>query len=193
MPIAFPRATGPTRSYIESQWLRLKTKCFDAVPAPNMGRPGAALNQINLGLPTANWSLDPGIGVSPVRATNVRRLSTMYQAPDQTSRPNPAAAVTSPMLDETSGYNKVMGDLNNRIVGVSRDAAGSPLGNCVVKVYRTEDDSVVATVQSDGSGNWTAYPNAPGPYYYVEYKAGSPDVFGTSPNTNTATVFTPGG
>lgn len=190
MPIQFPRPTGPTRSYIESQWWAQKTKAFDAVPAPNLGRVGFPFQSWQIGGPSG-WSLDPGIGVSPKRATNLRNLSTMYVAPDQTARVNPAALIDE-LYDETKGFDRDLGQQNERIIGVSRDATGAALGGCSVKVFRTADDVLVASTVSDASGNWTAYPNQQGPYYFVEYKAGSPDVFGTSPNTNTATQFTPG-
>ena len=115
----------------------------------------------------------------------------MYTAPDQTAVVNPAAFIDE-LYDETIGFDRDLGQQNNRIIGISRDSAGAALGNCTVKVFRTSDDVLVASTTSDGSGNWTAYPNQQGPYYFVEYKAGAPDVFGTSPNTNTATPFTPG-
>lgn len=116
----------------------------------------------------------------------------MYVAPDQTARVNPAKYIDE-LYDMDVSYDRDLGQQNERIVGVSRDATGAALGSCVVKVFRTADDVLVASTTSDGSGNWTAYPNQPGPYYFVEYKAGSPDVFGTSPNTNTSTQFQPGG
>lgn len=189
MPIQFPRPTG-ARSMFEAQWLRNCTKCFDAVPAPNMGNPGFPF-AITASLGKRAWSLDPGIGVSPNKAVNLRRLNTMYQHPDNMLKTNPAAVLFE-LYDQTKSRAQVQADINGRIIGVSRDATGATLGNCSVKIFRTADDVLVATTTSDASGNWTAYPNQPGPYYFVEYKAGSPDVFGTSPNTNTATQFTPG-
>lgn len=190
MPIAFPRPTGPTRSYIEALWLRQKSQAFGAVPAPNMGRPGFPLQIWRFG-GAEGWSLNPGSGVSPKRAVNLRNLNTMYVAPDQTARVNPAKYLNE-LYDTDVSYDRVLGTQNERIVGVSRNATGSALGSCVVKVFRTADDVLVASTTSDGSGNWTAYPNQPGPYYFVQYKVGSPDVFGTSPNTNTSTQYTPG-
>ena len=115
----------------------------------------------------------------------------MYRAPDQSATINPAATLVA-LFDQTVTFNRDLGQQNKRIIGVSRDSAGAALGNCTVKVFRTSDDVLVASTTSDGSGNWTAYPNQTGPYYFVEYKAGGTDVFGTSPNTNTATQFTPG-
>lgn len=179
MPIQFPRPTGPYRSYIETQWL-LKHKKFDAVPAPNLGNPGGPLN---------TKSLNPGQGIR--KAVNLRNLGRPYTAPDQTARVNPASNLRDTTNNRQS-FDRVLGETNYRIVGVSRDATGAALGGCTVKVFRTEDDVLVASTVSDGSGNWTAYPNQTGPYYFVEYKAGSPDVFGTSPNTRTATPFNPG-
>lgn len=178
MPIAFPRATGSPRSCIESQWLRLATKSFDAVPAPNLGRIGA-----RFGSNAASIAGPVNGGV------NVRRLNAMFQAADQTARVNPIVPYTNNQLN---GDDRVLGAQSERLIGVSRDAGGTPLGLCVVKVFRTLTDELVATTTSDGSGNWTVYPNAIGPYYIVEYKAGSPDVFGTSLNTNASTQFTPG-
>ena len=189
MPIAFPL---PARgnAFAEAAWMAQASKGFAVVPAPNLGRVGFPLQAWQQG-GSGGWSMNPGIGVSPKRAVNLRRLNTMYAAPALTSVVNPAALIDE-LYDNDVSYDRDLGQQNNRIIGVSRDATGAALGSCVVKVFRTVDDVLVASTTSDGSGNWTAYPNQPGPYYFVEYKAGSPDVFGTSPNTNTATQFTPG-
>lgn len=189
MPIAFPLAARGN-TFSEAAWLNQAGKAFAVVPAPNLGCVGFPLQSWQQG-GSSGWSMNPGTAVSPKRAVNVRRLNTMYTAPDNTATVNPASLIDE-MYDMDVSYDRDLGQQNNRIIGVSRDATGVALGNCVVKVYRTSDDVVVATTTSDGSGNWTAYPNQPGPYYFVEYKAGSPDVFGTSPNTNTSTQFTPG-
>lgn len=195
MPIRFPLGTmGPVSAIREAQWLKNATKAFDAVPAPNMAAPGRPFQALASADGTQTI-LNPGMPLPKgnTRGVNLRRLGMMYEAPTSTSVVNPAAPLITDHTDEFSGDNRVLGYSNNRIVGVSRDATGAALGTCVVKVFRTEDDVLVASTTSDSSGNWTAYPNQPGPYYFVEYKAGSPDVFGTSPNTNTATQFQPGG
>ena len=191
MPIAFPCATGPVRSVVESQWWKSMTKAFDVVPAPSMARPGVPFGQNCPYSGQAGWSLAPGKSLHEFRAVNLCNLNSMYVAPGNTAIVNPARRIFA-VHDDITGNDRVLGDQNERIVGVSRDATGVALGTCVVKVFRTADDVLVASTTSDGSGNWTAYPNQPGPYYFVEYKAGSPDVFGTSPNTNTSTQFTPG-
>lgn len=184
MPIQFPRPTGASRFYIEDQLRKLASKVFYVVPAPSFGNVGTTLSTFRLGD-------DTSVAVSVRKAVNLRNLGTQYQEVTQRSRPNPASELLR-VADRTAGWNRVYGTQNDRIVGVSRDAVGAPLGFCVVKVFRTVDDILVAATASDAGGNWTAYPNQAGPFYFVEYKAGGPDVFGTSPNTNTSTPFTPG-
>jgi len=194
MPIRFPPVTmGPVALYREQLWLKNGLKSFDVVPAPNLCGVGVPFKAT----PSADGTqvaLNPGFPrpKGNTFAVNLRRLGTIYEAPTNTATVNPAVSLINDHIDEYSGDNRVLGYSSQRIVGVSRDATGVALGNCVVKVFRTADDVLVASTTSDGSGNWTAYPNQTGPYYFVEYKAGSPDVFGTSPNTNTATTFTPG-
>jgi hypothetical protein len=77
------------------------------------------------------------------------------------------------------------------LAGVSRDSSGATLGNCVVKIFLTSSDQKQFEKISDGSGNWSVGEAElganPGPFYYVEYKVGSPDVAGTSLNTNVPT------
>lgn len=191
MPVQFPKPTGPVRSCIESQWLRKQTKAFDAAPAPNLCQVGYPV-AVSSPLGKRGWSLGPGVGLSPIRAVNMQELKTMYRAPDNMAKGNPAAELFA-VYDRSKNNAQTEGGVNFRIAGVSKDSAGAALGACSVKIFRTADDVLVGTAVSDGSGTWTAYPNQPGPYYLVQYKAGSPDVFGTSPNTNTATPVTPGG
>ena len=70
------------------------------------------------------------------------------------------------------------------ITGVTKDSTGVALGNCVVQLFRTGDDVLVQETSSDGSGNYTCNPpNNAGYFYIVAYKAGSPDVAGTTVNT----------
>ena len=66
--------------------------------------------------------------------------------------------------------------------GVSRDSTGAALANCQVLVFRTYDNVLVATTTSDGSGNWSVIVDRQQRHYFVEYRAGTPDVFGTSLN-----------
>jgi hypothetical protein len=199
MPIAFPFAAGPIRTTVESQWWKNQAKAFDVVPAPSMARANVKFTQNCPCSGQPGWSLDPGKSVYDYRAVNLRRLNSPYDASISNSTVNPARNAYA-VFDNISSNDRVLGAQNIRIVGVSRDATGVALGACVVKVFKTAvtgapssyDDTVVASTVSDASGNWTAYPTVQGPYYFVEYKAGSPDVFGTSPNTNTSTTFTPG-
>lgn len=191
MPIAFPIPTGPVRSTVEGQWWNSQTKAFAVVPAPSTAQIGVPFSQTSPYSGQPGWSLKPGKAVYDFMAVNLYKLNSPYVAPGSNSVVNPASRIFS-ISDDIKGNDRLLGTQSERIIGVSRDSTGVALGLCTVKVFRTTDDVLVASTVSDGSGNWTAYPNQEGPYYYVEYKAGSPDVFGTSPNTNTYTTFTPG-
>ena len=71
-----------------------------------------------------------------------------------------------------------------QITGQTIDSAGAPLASCVTTLYRTLDDLRIDRVTSDGSGNYAFSGAGPGEtYYVVAYKAGSPDVEGTTVNT----------
>jgi hypothetical protein len=70
------------------------------------------------------------------------------------------------------------------ITGRTLDAVGNPLGTCALHLFRTADDAVIRNnSSSDASGNYSLVV-APGvTHYLVAYKAGSPDVEGTTVNT----------
>jgi hypothetical protein len=73
------------------------------------------------------------------------------------------------------------------ISGVTKDSAGAILGSCTVRLYRTAGDAFLQSVTSDATtGVYTFDPagaiGAQG-HYVVAYKAGSPDVAGTTVNT----------
>jgi hypothetical protein len=70
------------------------------------------------------------------------------------------------------------------ISGVTKDSTGAALASCTVQLFRTADDQLVQEFLSDGSGNYASSPVGLGQLYYaVAYKAGSPDVAGTTVNT----------
>lgn len=71
-----------------------------------------------------------------------------------------------------------------KISGVTKDSAGAVLGSCLVELFYTIDDRPVSKTLSDATTG--AFSFAVGPNlscYIVAYKAGSPDVAGTSVNT----------
>ena len=91
--------------------------------------------------------------------------------------------VLSPALQQLRLY--VLAPATGVIAGVTRDCTtNQPLGNCVVHLFRTSDDVRIGSTTSDGSGNYsfTVLIDAT-TYYLVAYKAGSPDVAGTTVNT----------
>lgn len=71
-------------------------------------------------------------------------------------------------------------------VGVTRDALGTPVPTCVVKLFLTATDALLESTTSDPSGNFTLSTHLyPDTHYLVAHKTGSPDVDGTSVNTLT--------
>jgi hypothetical protein len=69
-------------------------------------------------------------------------------------------------------------------VGITRDQYGAPVGSCVVQLFRTSDDLFIMEITSDASGNFLLQSwYSPDTHYIVAYKAGSPDIFGTTVNT----------
>lgn len=82
-------------------------------------------------------------------------------------------------FDQQAGASSSYG-----FAGITRDAYGSPLGGCTVKLFRTDTDALVITVTSDVNGAFLLpTPYYPTQHYIVCSKIGSPDVAGASVNT----------
>jgi len=75
------------------------------------------------------------------------------------------------------------GQQAKKIIGTTRDSAGSVLGNCIVQGFVTSGDVYVGECTSDPAGYFELPTPYTGAHYLVCYKAGSPDVAGTSLNT----------
>jgi hypothetical protein len=75
--------------------------------------------------------------------------------------------------------------------GITRDAYGTPLGGCTVRLHITSTtgevgaNTVIYTATSDSvTGAFVVFsPYYPNTHYIVSYKAGSPDVQGITLNT----------
>lgn len=68
--------------------------------------------------------------------------------------------------------------------GVTKDSAGAVLGSCVVELFNTQADRSIAKTTSDPTtGAYSFQILVGGPFYVVAYKAGLPDVAGTTVNT----------
>jgi hypothetical protein len=143
---------------------------------PNLGRPGVPFSKSNM---------NPGLGnpksVSP-KLNNIVNVNGAVVTPPPLDTP----AICDSATRRT--FYRVTATQNMVLSGVSRDIAGNVLGNCTVIVFRTEDNSFVAKTTSDVSGNWSIPIVVGGPFFLVEYKAGTPDVAGTSVNTLLPTV-----
>ena len=69
------------------------------------------------------------------------------------------------------------------IIGVTRDAYGSPMDTCVVQLFLTSTDALVVEGTSDANGAFSLLSPFTGQHYIVAYKATAPDIFGTTVNT----------
>jgi hypothetical protein len=175
MPIAFPPYSLDSSI---TNFQKLVNKTFYVVPAPNMCAPNRPFSQ---------YCLDPGKAQKGLMA-NTKELGKPYRDPARTSVVNPAVGIDEGVdHNQAVPFTRVLGSLNTTLSGVSRDATGATLANCQVLIFRTEDKSLVGETTSDASGNWSILIMKGGPFFFVEYKAGSPDVFGTSKNTLTVT------
>ena len=74
---------------------------------------------------------------------------------------------------------------NNFITGITKDSAGTALGNCQVDLFLTSSDMPQQSVVSDAVGAFSFGNPGTGPFYMVAYLSGAPDVAGTSVNTLT--------
>lgn len=81
-------------------------------------------------------------------------------------------------------YRSTGSQANPSLSGVTRDSAGAVLVSCEVDAFVTGTDAKVATVTSDAvTGAFQLFVPVSGPFYLVAYKAGAPDVAGTTVNT----------
>lgn len=66
----------------------------------------------------------------------------------------------------------------------TRDSSGTLVGDCEVDLFHSASDALVARAVSDGGGLVTIIIGNNSDYYYVRaYKAGAPDLAGTTVNT----------
>lgn len=76
------------------------------------------------------------------------------------------------------------GQSMKKLTGTTRDSAGSPLGNAVVAIYLTAGDVWLRDCTSDLAGYYEAFSQFSGQnHYLLAYKAGAPDVAGTTVTT----------
>lgn len=70
-----------------------------------------------------------------------------------------------------------------RIFGITKDSAGSPLAACAVRLFRTVNDSLADVLISGADGSYEfRSASLSTAYYVIAYKAGAPDVAGTTVN-----------
>jgi hypothetical protein len=97
--------------------------------------------------------------------------------------PMSAAGIAAVASFDVSGTPLQVPTKTYTIAGVTRDSTGAALASCAVRLVRTADNSVAAVGTSDGSGAYSLGASPAITHYAVAYKAGSPDVAGTTVNT----------
>jgi hypothetical protein len=99
-----------------------------------------------------------------------------------------------PLLFKLKGKNRIsypksfvpMPAVYLRIFGITKDSAGAVLASCTVNLLETLANKFIESTISDANGNYEfRSPSLSTAYYVVAYKAGSPDVAGTTVNTLT--------
>lgn len=75
------------------------------------------------------------------------------------------------------------GSQRKKLIGTTLDSAGNPLGSCLVQGIVTATEVFASQCTSDAGGYFELCTPYTGAHYLVCYKAGSPDVAGTSANT----------
>jgi hypothetical protein len=79
--------------------------------------------------------------------------------------------------------NQPIPPIAHKISGVTKDSVGAVLGSCVVDLFDTATDVLKATTVSAADGSYSVPASPSKGQYAIAYKAGSPDVAGTTVNT----------
>lgn len=189
MPIILPAIPDPSPPIIAGEQLRVAVTDQDQGVVVGPMLQGAPLIDPLVSIVANEDNPYPMEQLCEVGRLSVRRMKNgvlQYRANAGIATPCGAWVTNdwSPLL-----LSRVGGYARYSLSGVSRDSAGAALGGCTVKVFLTGNDTKQFETVSDGSGNWSIDVGAnPGPFYYVEYKVGSPDRAGTSINTNVPAV-----
>lgn len=70
-----------------------------------------------------------------------------------------------------------------RVTGITKDSTGVALGSCNVDIFETGTRRFIGSTTSDASGNYSIDVTVGIACFAVAYKAGAPDVAGTTVNT----------
>jgi hypothetical protein len=77
----------------------------------------------------------------------------------------------------------VFPERNFTISGITKDSAGAALGGCTVSLFNVATNVLEQIQVSDAGGNYSFVVDKTYRWYAVAYKAGAPDVAGTTVNT----------
>lgn len=121
-------------------------------------------------------------GLSPSRVG----IGGRYREPDRRGGNMPGSKWQEATKQTAFRSNRFRGAF--AISGVTRDSTGVALGNCEVDLFHSASDVLVLRGVSDGAGNYSFVIGNNSDFYYVRaYKAGAPDLAGTTINALMAT------
>lgn len=82
-----------------------------------------------------------------------------------------------------AAYEESGGQQCKKLIGTCRDSTGAVLGSCVIQGFLSGSDLFAGQMTCDAAGYFEFCTPYTGAHYLVAYKAGSPDVAGTTVNT----------
>ena len=137
------------------------------MPSPLRGRPGFRPGIVGMGLNAYDGSLEH---------------YTCSQAGSPQSVRADGMGVAFLAIDKTTVWEEAFQGW--ALSGQTLDASSVALPGCKVEAFLTGPDAYIGDTVSDGAGNFSIPVGFnSGTFYLVAYKAGSPDVAGTTVNT----------
>ncbi len=150
--------------------------------------PGGGLVGPGGGLVGPGGGLVALVGVSAATSTAAATLTTQVRLAGLSAATSTAAATLTTQVrlaGLSAATSTAAGNIGATITGTTRDQNGVALGVCVVHAFRTSDDVEVAQTTSAADGTFSVTVAGGVAHYLMAYKAGSPDVAGTTVNTLT--------
>ena len=151
---------------------------------------GAGFASVGVSLPAdeRSWPHDyQWIGYNPIPMEPWRDAalwpSTAFIGSDESGCLLGLDARSFPRWGLDLGWDASGGGTMKKIIGTCRDSTGAVLGSCIVQGFQTATDAFVNQMTCDSAGYFEFCTQFTGQHYLVAYKAGAPDVAGTTANT----------
>ena len=140
------------------------------------------LNRADLSLPYKQNNFGGLVVEAQRKHPNVRRLDTMFVNAERPQINQVPLNVRFPVVAQQTGRSAFT------ISGIAYNSTGvTPQAGANIDLFLTTEDTLVQRTVSDAAGAFSFLQMGAGPYYIVAYKAGTPDIAGTTVNTLTPT------